>query len=237
SRTLAPPHVATASAAERAAVVLSPGRASIVHDAEAYRQTAPDGSVSTWQEETWRQTTRPYAQRELLTHQDGVAIETATMGEGPTELYDPAANIIYTNPPAGAPALATPMPASDGDPLVTELVDILRSGDAHAVRRYTIGGRAVISFAYDNPVPGHGVAHWTYVVDAGTYQPLRLSTTSPDGLRTTEQFLTYEALKPSAQTNALLSLRAVHPDATVDATRAGYQAAQARLSSPVAPGG
>jgi hypothetical protein len=237
NRALAPPRVATASAAERAAAVLSPGEGSIVHYAAANREIAPDGSVSTWREETWRATTRPYARRELITHEGGGASETATVGEGPTELYDPAANTIYTNPPAGAPTLGTPMPAGDGDPLVTALNDILRSGDAHAVQHATIGGRAVISFADDNPVPGGGAVHWTYVVDADSYQPVSLSTTSPDGSRSTERFLTYESLMPSTQTKSLLSLRAAHPGATVDATHAGYQAAQARLSSQPAPHG
>jgi hypothetical protein len=237
STTLAPPGVATASAAERAAAVLSPGPGSIVHYGAANREIAPDGSVSTWREETWRATTRPYARREVITHEGGAAIETATVGEGPTELYDPAANTIYTNPPAGAPALGTPVPAGDGDPLVTELKDILRSGDVRAVQRSTIGGRAVISFADDNPVPGGGVVHWTYVVDAASYEPLSLSTTSPDGSRSTEQFLTYESLKPSTQTKSLLSLRAVHPGAAVNDTPAGYQAAQARISSQAAPRG
>ena len=95
----------------------------------------------------------------------------------------------------------------------------------------------MISFAYNNALPGRGAAHWSYVVDAHSYQPVRLSTTSPDGSRTTARFVTYESLKPSEQTKALLSLRAEYPGATVDATRAGYQAAQARISSRPVPRG
>lgn len=231
---LRPPGVATASAAERAADVLSAAPGSIVHDAATYRQVGPDDSVTTWREETWRQTSRPYARRELTTR-DGVAIETATVGDRAARLYDATTNTIYTNAPDAGPAVGTPMPANDGDPRREQLVRLLRSGDARAVRRSTAGGRAVIRFAYQNALPEGGAVEWTYVVDAKTYQPMRLTTNSPDGSRVTARFETYETLEQSEETTALLSLRAQHPDAAVDRTKSGYHAAQARIYAQPAP--
>jgi hypothetical protein len=229
--TVAPPGVATASAAERAAAVLNAAPGSIVHAVASFRQIGPDGSVSTWREETWRQTSRPYARRELTMRDGGIVIETATVGDRATRLYDPAPNTIYTNPPEAGPALGTPMPSRDGDPLREQLVQLLRSGDARAVRRSTAGGHAVIRFAYQNPLPDGGATNWTYVVNAMTYQPMRLTSTSPDGWRIAVRYETYEALDPSDETRALLNLRAQHPNAAVDRTEAGYQAAQDRIYS------
>jgi hypothetical protein len=225
-----PSGVATASAAERAAAVLSAAPGSIVHEIASYRQAGP-GGVSRWREETWRQTSRPYARRELTTRAGSVRIETATLGDGPAQLYDPATNTIYTNPPDSGPALGTPMPATDGDPLAEQMARILRSGEAHAVSRSSAGGRAVIRFAYTNPLPQGGAVKWNYVVDADSYRPLRLTATSPDGSRTETRFDAYQALDPNETTNALLSLTAQHPDATHDGTQAGYAAAEARLYS------
>jgi hypothetical protein len=227
---VAPPGVATASAAERAAAVLSAAPGSIVHEIASYRQTGP-GGVSSWREETWRQTSSPYARRELTTPPTPVRNETATAGDRPAQLYEPATDSIYTNPPETAPALGTPMPATDGDPLAEQMAHFLRSGDAHAVSRSSADGRAVIRFAYTNPLPEGGAVKWSYVVDADSYRPLRLTATSPDGSRVETDFDAYQALEPTETTKALLSLNAQHPDATVDRTEAGYMAAQARLYS------
>ncbi len=219
-----PPRMPTASAAERAATVLLAPAGSIVHEEASHRHVAADGSVQTWRVETWRDTSKPYARREISTRGD-VRIETATVGDEPAQLYDPATNTIYTNPRAGGPALGTPMPATDGDPLRAQMANLLRSRDAHAVRR----SGSLIRFAYTNPLPDGGAVEWTYVVDAKSYRPLRLTAADPDGSRTTTRFRAYDALAATAETKALLDLRAQHPDATVDRTEAGYAAAQARI--------
>jgi hypothetical protein len=117
------------------------------------------------------------------------------------------------------------MPATDGDPLRAQMAELLRSRDARAVTRTG----TLIRFAYTNPLPDGGAVEWTYVVDAKTYQPLRLTAVSPDGSRTTTRFQSYDALEPADDTKALLDLRAQHPNARVDRTEAGYAAAQARL--------
>jgi hypothetical protein len=225
---IAPPGVATASAAERAAAVLNPAPGSIVHEIASYRQSGP-GGVSTWREETWRQTSRPFARRAITTRHGRPGIETSTVGDRPTQLYERARNTIYTNPPDAGPALGTPMPATDGDPLAQQMAQLLRSGHARAVTRSTAGGRAVIRFAYIDAVPGGGAVKWSYVVDADSYRPVRLTATSADGSRVETRFDTYQTLEPTEANQGLLSLSAQHPGAAVDATEAGYAAAQARL--------
>ena len=223
------PVVAVASAHERAAAVLSPGRGSIVHEIATYRHVAPDGGVARWREETWRETSPPYARRRLTTRDGSIPTETVTVGSGLTRLYDAATETIYTNPPSGGPALGTPMPATEGDPLQAQLLELLRSDDARDATAATRGQRRVVRFRFDNAWPDGTVVRWTYVVDARTYAPILITTTAPDGARTTTRFERYETLAATQESEALLSLRDQHPSATVDATEAGYREAESRL--------
>jgi hypothetical protein len=230
--------VGLASAHERAAAVLTPARGSIVHEVASHRHEDPDGSVSRWRDETWRQTSPPYARRQVTTRDGGIRVETATVGRQATQLYDAATGTIYTNPPTSGPALGTPMPATEGDPLRTQLLELLRSDDARDAKETTRGRRRVIRFSLDNMWPDGSVTKWSYVVDAGTYRPILLTTSTADGARTTTRFERYATLAPTEQSTALLSLRAQHPIATLDATEAGYQEAQARVyAQPARAGG
>ncbi|MDA0140873.1 hypothetical protein [Solirubrobacter deserti] len=234
---VAPPGVSTASAAERAAAVLSAPPGSVVHEIAVYRQVAADGNASSWRTETWRQTSRPYARREITTRTDGARVETAIVGDRPAQLYDRATNTIYTNAPDAGPALGTPMPAADGDPMREQLADLLRSGRAREQQRSTADGRDVIRFAYRNPLPSGAAEHWTYLVDARTYEPIQLTATSPDRSRVTTRFETYRTLDATDDTTAQLSLQEQHPDAAVDRTETGYEAARSRLYSVPGPAG
>jgi hypothetical protein len=225
----APTVVDRASAHERAAAVLSPARASIVHEVARYRHVTPDGTVDRWREETWRETSPPYGRRHVTTHGGGIRIETATVGRRATRLYDATTRTIYTNPPSSGAALGTPMPATEGDPLRAQLRELLRSDDARDVTETTRGGRRVVRFELDDAGPGGHAVEWTYVVDADSYEPIALTTATPDGARTTTRFERYETLPATEESKALLSLRAQHPGATIDATEAGYREAQARV--------
>lgn len=225
------PVLGVASAHERAAAVLSPDRGSVVHELAAYRHVAPDGRVAAWREETWRETSPPYARRQV-TIRDGARVETATVGSGATRLYDAATDTIYTNPPSAAPSLGTPAPATEGDPLRAQLVELLRSDAGRDATTTTRDERRVIRFRFDNRWPDGSVVRWTYVVDARTYAPIVLTTATADGGRTTTRFERYETLSATGEDEALLSLRAQHPGAAVDRTEAGYAAAQARLYAP-----
>ena len=122
-----------------------------------------------------------------------------------------------------APAAATAPDCSDfgsqdyGDQILT----MLRSCGAHLVGHATIGGRDTLELRSQD-------GHITYYVDASSYAPVQLDTTGTDG-GTSLRFTTYEVLPADDAHEALLSLTAQHPSATVDQNQADYLAAEKRL--------
>ena len=122
-----------------------------------------------------------------------------------------------------APAAATAPDCSGfgsqdyGDQILT----MLRSCGAHLVGHATIGGRDTLELRSRD-------GHITYYVDASSYAPVQLDTTGTDG-GTSLRFTTYEVLPADDANQALLSLTAQHPSATVDRSQADYQAAEKRL--------
>jgi hypothetical protein len=113
-----------------------------------------------------------------------------------------------------APAAATAPDCSDfgsqdyGDQILT----MLRSCGAHLVGHATIGGRDTLELRSQD-------GHITYYVDASSYAPVQLDTTGTDG-GTSLRFTTYEVLAANDADEALLSLTAQHPSATVDRSQA-----------------
>jgi hypothetical protein len=122
-----------------------------------------------------------------------------------------------------APAAATAPDCSDfgsqdyGDQILT----MLRSCGAHLVGHATIGGRDTLELRSQD-------GHITYYVDASSYAPVQLDTTGTDG-GTSLRFTTYEVLPADDANEAMLSLTAQHPSATVDQSQADYLAAEKRL--------
>jgi hypothetical protein len=214
-----------ALASERAVAAISPAAGSLVHEVAAHRSVRPDGHAIAWRDEEWRETAPPYRRREVTTRADGSRIETAAVGSGPAQLYDAASDTIYTVPGPGA-ALGTPVAAGEGDPMRSQIVQMLRSGAAGPVSRQVVGGRDAIRFIFRDAAAGDDAPTWTYTVDATTYRPIRLVVADAGGATDTVAFERYEA---TGDDPGLLSLRAAHPDAAVDATRAGYAAALSRL--------
>jgi hypothetical protein len=102
-----------------------------------------------------------------------------------------------------------------------QILILLRSCGAHLVGHATIGGRDTLELRSKD-------GHITYYVDATTYAPVQLDTTGTDG-GTSLRFATYEVLPADHGTEALLSLTAQHPSATVDHSQADYLAAEKRL--------
>jgi len=215
-----------ASASERAAAELIHAPGSLVHEVAVHRSVGSDGRVTGWRDESWRETSPPYRRREVRTRADGTRIETAAVGSAPTQLYDAATDTIYTNPPRSGPALGTPAPAGDGDPVRRQILRLLRSRDAGETSRLDVGGRDAIRFVFRQVTPGDHPPTWTYIVDATTFTPIQLAIDGA-GARDTITFETYDTIDDYDE--RLLSLRAAHPDATVDATEAGYEAARARV--------
>ncbi|HEY8582079.1 MAG TPA: hypothetical protein VIL49_04000 [Capillimicrobium sp.] len=229
--------VAHAAPHERAVAALRPREPAIVHAVAITRHVAADGSVSAWRQESWRQTARPFARREVTTPDGGPPLETATSGRAPTVLYDAATDTLYTDPPSDGPALGTPEPAREGDPLRAQLLGLLRSGGARGATETSHHGRPAIRFELRDAWPDGSVVRWAYLVDAQTYAPIELTAASPDGARTTTRFERYELLPDDDQSRKLLDLRAQHPGASVDATERGYAEATARAAAVPGPAG
>jgi hypothetical protein len=102
-----------------------------------------------------------------------------------------------------------------------QILTMLRSCGAHLVGHATIGGRDTLELRSQD-------GHITYYVDASSYAPVQLDTTGTDG-GTSMRFTTYEVLPGDDANEALLSLTAQHPSATVDRNQGDYLAAEKRL--------
>jgi hypothetical protein len=249
---------AAQSVVRRAIVALTPSPSSLLHVHIVGRQDNRDGSVVTWQSESWEENVAPFARRQIETIGDGHSVETS-FTDGVIQLYDPAKNTIYTNPPKPHPLDFKPGPRP-GTYVVRVphvgggFVERVIAADADDLRRLQEGltrqrpeedifrtqalallrsGQARID--RQARIDGRDAiriaakdGHMTYLIDAETYDPIELRTTGAGG-GTTIRFRAYEQL-PSTQTNrALLSLSGAHPGATVEPRPAAYAAAYKRL--------
>jgi hypothetical protein len=113
----------------------------------------------------------------------------------------------------------------DPDPSSQEFSDqiltLLQSGGAHLVGPATVAGRDTLEIRSQD-------GHTTYYVDPTTYAPVELDTTGTSG-GVSLLFNTWDVLPADDATEALLSLTAQHPSATVDRDPAHYDAAERRL--------
>ncbi|HET7046358.1 MAG TPA: hypothetical protein VFI37_16045 [Gaiellaceae bacterium] len=241
------------SAVDRAAAALGLDSGSILHVDMTGRQVNADGSVATWEDESWQQTSKPYARRQVETSSHGPRAESLSAG-GTEQLYDATTNTIYQAPPPAAPDVeAGPdgkkyviLPKSDGT-TAKKLVTVgeapkLRTVAPVAAKPETPFRDEILALLHSGKASeqGHetvdgrdairivspgGVT--TYLVDARTYDPIRFVTRKGADSVTLE-FETYEQL-PAAGNEGLLNLTAQHPDARVDDGADAYRQAQARL--------
>jgi hypothetical protein len=249
---------AAQSIVRRAAVALTPSSGSILHVDLVGRQENGDGTVVSWQSESWQQNATPYARRQIETGPDGRTVETA-LDDGVLQLYDPATNTIYTNAPKPPPLDIRPGPRPGTFvirvPNVSgKIVERVIIADPDDLRRLRAGltqqrpaedpfrtqALALLNSGHAR-VDGHmnvdgrqairiisANGHTTYLVDARTYDPLQLRTTGAVG-GTTLRFRAYDELSSTHANKALVSLAAAHPGATVDRSSTAYQAAYNRL--------
>jgi hypothetical protein len=103
----------------------------------------------------------------------------------------------------------------------SQILALLQSGGASVVGHATVDGRDTLEIRSAD-------AQTTYYVDPGTYDPVELDTTGTDG-GTSLRFTTWEELPATDANDALLSLTAQHPSATVDHNQADYLAAERRV--------
>ncbi|MGN6378993.1 MAG: hypothetical protein ACTHNU_08595 [Gaiellales bacterium] len=125
--------------------------------------------------------------------------------------------------PTGARAPDTSQDSADpsSPDFAGQIRALLQSGGAHVVGHATVHGRDTLEISSQD-------GHTTYYVDPDTYAPVELDTTGTDG-GTSLYFSSYEFLADNAANQALLSLSAQHPSATVDRNQADYVAAEQRL--------
>jgi hypothetical protein len=126
---------------------------------------------------------------------------------------------IVSAPRAPKPAATSAEP--DSPAFADQIRALLRSGGARLVGHATIDGRDTLEIRSRD-------GHTTYYVDPTTYAPVELDTTGTDG-GTSLYFTTYELLPANDANDALLSLTAQHPSATVDQNQADYVAAEKRI--------
>jgi hypothetical protein len=216
------------SVVERAAAAIGASDGSIRHVVAVTTGTNPDGRAVTWRMESWQQTVSPFNERQIVIAGNR-RLEVATV-DGVPQLYDAATNTIFTTPPqtsTDVPPTKDSAPAKargeveqlDGgvDRYRAKILALLQSGKVREDGRVTVDGRDAIRIVST-------AADVILLVDAGTYEPIEWRLGG-----STTRFPAYEHLAASDANEALLSLRAQHPDATVDADPGNYQAAQERL--------
>jgi hypothetical protein len=84
------------SVVQRAAAALESSGDTILHFRFDAEQHNPDGTVATWNQETWQLRVAPYTRRQIAVDgTDGIRAESVTSGDK-NELYDSRANTIYS---------------------------------------------------------------------------------------------------------------------------------------------
>jgi hypothetical protein len=218
-----------ASAIERAAAALGHADGDILHVVTHSTLTGPGGEVLRRERtEAWQATSEPYDMRQVITSDAGTARELAVR-DGHPEVYDGRSDTISALPPALAlpagpaqpplPNTGAPIPDDHLDTaperLRTEILDLLRSGEAREDGHITVDGHEAVRIVAP-------ALDMRLLVDAETYQPIEWTVpvtgigTHPDRGLLTTTFATYERLPASDANLALLDLRAQHPGATAD---------------------
>lgn len=201
--------VAPASALERAAAALARDDDSIVHVHMLGRQYEDGRPDIHWQDEFW---VGPGALRNVETSPEGRVVETEQTRDA-ERLWD-GKRVLE------APAQDAEISGGPDEKFRGEVLASLRAGNARLVGHVRRDGRDALKIA-----AGAGT---TYVVDAGTYDPIEFRTRGTGG-GTVLRFATYERLPLTDETRPLLSIAAQHGGAPVVRDASAYRAAVARL--------
>jgi hypothetical protein len=234
------------SIVDRAAAALAVEEGGILHVSIVGRQRNGDGTESTWRDESWQSTSKPYGRRQLEQVAGDPATETSSAGASEA-LYDAARSTVYVRAePSELPVAGKLLrwknadgkvhrvvvsggrpapPKREDDPIEEpfrrEVLELLRAGDARELGQVTLSDREAIRIVGNN-----GKA--TYFVDPKTYDPIEFRTAG-DGGSTSLRFVVYETLPLTRTTRALLSVQAQHPTAKVNDDPLAFRAAESRL--------
>jgi hypothetical protein len=204
------------SVVEKAAAALAHQPNAILHVKTVGSQTNPDGTTVSWSDESWQSTVAPFARRQVEAMPDSPVAETATSGTGIVQLYEASSNTIFQSQEQ------TGSDAGNGvEAFREEALQLLQSGQAKVGGKVSVDGREAISIVSND-------GHATYIVDAGTNDPIEWKTTGTGG-GTSLRFAIYEELAPTPANQALIDLAAQHPGATLDQDPAHYGEAMGRL--------
>ncbi|MGI8711748.1 MAG: hypothetical protein ACR2NR_00885 [Solirubrobacteraceae bacterium] len=197
----------------RAALLLPP-RA--IYEEEVARVNGRDGSTVTPESHEWLGTSPPYDNR-LIEFQNGKVQWEQAFVNGRLDLYDPASNTVYLAP-SKAPNQVPDNP--NWNSALSEVQYLLRQPGGVTVNPHAVlDGAPVIEFTFAG-------GRFHYWASPSSYRPLQIE----DRLfRRIDRFPIVRVLTGASASPSLLSLRAQHPGATVDASSADYQAAHQRL--------
>lgn len=229
-----PLKVDSAVALDKAAGALQNQADAILHMRLIGTETAINGSVITsWHEDSWQLTTASGAQAtdfRLIEESpaDWVPHRETGVVDGHQAVYDPASGAsgtIYVG--AKQPSRAF----SQSEDLRQRVLQLVQSGTAKVAGHVSVDGRDALKI-FSHLEGGDEV----YLVDATTYDPIEYQTwigNEDGGPSTFERcrFVAFEWLPLTSANEALVSLTAQHPGATVDSDRAHWVAAMVRSSS------
>jgi hypothetical protein len=194
--------------------------------------TARDGARFTTRNQQWVSTSPPYNQR-LVRSWNGKVQWEQEFVNGRLDLYDPRTNTVYLAPSV-APSQSSLAPGPSS--ALSIVSDLLRGRvqDPNAPNiavnsNAVLDGKKAIEVTFDG-------GRFSYWISPSTYQPLQSEDrwdSLPDGQRGVGivRYPIARVLTGSAASPKLLSLRAQHPDATVDRSGTDYTAALRRMAN------
>jgi hypothetical protein len=218
------------SLVDKAVAALARPENAILHMKVISTDSDKSGGIIASTSENWAAMTAPFARREILTSEGGVAVETGGAPGEPEQIYDPSTNTIYQYQ---APQKGTaPKDASQPADSTREMIlGLLESGGAKEDGHETVDGRDAMRIlsTKDYGTDSGGKAYETvYLVDAKTGDPIEWRVTR-EGKNASLRFAVYEYLPSTPENLALLSLAGQHPDAALITDPAAYRDAESRV--------
>ena len=207
----------------RAALVFPPH--AIYQEKTVSTVTARDGARHTSGSQEWLSTSPPYDGR-IIEIADGKVLWEQAFVNRRLDLYDPTTNTIYL-----APGVAKhQVPDTPHSTSALSEVRYLLNQSPSTVKinpNATLDGKSAIELTFDG-------GRFSYWISPRSYQPVQSEDRQdslPDGQRGVRigRYPIVRVLTGSAASSRLLSLRAQHPHARTDHSRADYAAAYRRL--------
>lgn len=180
--------------------------------------TERDGATQTVEYHEWLSTSPPYNNREIVIVNGKVLWEQAFVN-GRRDLYDPTTDTIYlapgvaSNDVVGCKRCSGDTPQSNS--VLSEVQYLLNKPNVTIKRDAVLNGRPAIELTSDR-------GRYSYWISPSSYQPLQVEDRFFPGIT---RFPIARVLTAPRASPKLLSLRAQHPHASIDRSRADYRMA------------